>query len=232
MYSVYSGGVTKQPAEALAARLIKLSTKISTLEHHVYLSSSSSFGLGNVSVPPLTSLSISEYGVVKTQIVQLLSLQKELRTCIGQDIVEIGGVKFESLPQTIAWVQSQVHSGSYHVSMDMNTLLDVLGSSHLSDKDFIDEKYHAQKGRFENESAARVAVSFGHELPTIFGKIKTSTSATTSCPLPAVKIYVTFNAPETHSGIKQRILNELNICFNSITSDISSCLSVVISCLW
>ena len=66
LYSVCSGGVTKQPAEALAARLIKLSTKISTLEHHVYLSSSSSFGLGNVSVPPLTSLSISEYGVVKT----------------------------------------------------------------------------------------------------------------------------------------------------------------------
>ena len=44
--------------------------------------------------------------------------------------------------------------------MDMNTLLDALGSSHLLDKDFIDEKYHTQKDRFENESAARVA-SFG-----------------------------------------------------------------------
>ena len=70
--------------------------------------------------------------------------------------------------------------------MDMNTLLDALGSSHLSDKDFLDERYHAQKGRFENESAARVAASFGRELPTIFGKMESSASGTASSPLPCL----------------------------------------------
>ena len=108
--------------------------------------------------------------------------------------------------------------------MDMNTLLDALGSSHLLDKDFIDEKYHTQKDRFENESAARVA-SFGWELPTIFAKMATSTSATVSSHLPVVKSYVAFNESETHSGVKERILNEMNNSFNSITYDISSCLS-------
>ena len=86
--------------------------------------------------------------------------------------------------------------------MDMNTLLDALGSSHLSDKDFLDEKYHAQKGRFENESAACVVASFGRELPTIFGKMEISSSTTASSPLSAVKSYVVFNAPETRSGLK------------------------------
>ena len=116
--------------------------------------------------------------------------------------MEIDVVKFESLPQMIDWVKSQLPSGSYHVFMDMNTLSDALGSSHLSDKEFFDERYHAQKGRFENESAARVAASFDRELPTIFGKIETSTSTTTSSPLPVVKSYVAFNVPETHSGVK------------------------------
>ena len=139
--------------------------------------------------------------------------------------MEIGGVKFESLPQTIAWVQSNLPSNLYDVFMDINTSLDALGSSHLSDKDFIDEKYHAKRGRFENESTARVTASFGRELPTIFSKIGTSAFATVYSPLPAVNSYVAFNIPDTYSGVKQRILKEINNSFNSITSDISSCLS-------
>ena len=224
LYSVCFGGVANKPAEALAARLNALSTRLLILDNHV-ARSSSSFGLGNIAPPPLSSPSTSALGVVQTQISQLFSLQKELQACIGQDVMEIGGVKFESLPQTITWVNSQLSSESYHVFMDMNTLLDALGSSHLSDKDSIDERYHAQKGRFENESAARVVASFGRELPTIFVKMETSTSTTTSSPLPAVKSYAALNAPETHSGVKQRTLNEINNSFNSITSDISSCLS-------
>ena len=58
--------------------------------------------------------------------------------------MEIGGVNFEALPQAIAWVKSYFPSGSYHVIMDINTLLDTLESSHLSDKDFLDERYHTQ----------------------------------------------------------------------------------------
>ena len=70
-----------------------------------------------------------------------------------------------------------------------------------------------------------MVVSFGRGLPTIFGKMKTSVSATTSSPLPAVKSYLAFNASETYSAVKQRIVNGINNSFNSITSDISSCLS-------
>ena len=70
-----------------------------------------------------------------------------------------------------------------------------------------------------------MVVSFGQELPTMFGKMKTSVSATASSALPAVKSSLAFNASETYSAVKQRILNEINNSFNSITSDISSCLS-------
>ena len=110
--------------------------------------------------------------------------------------------------------------------MDINTLLDALGSSHLSGKDFKYEKYHAQKYQFEYELTARVAASFGRELPTIFSMMKTSVSSTFSYPLPVVKSYVTFNAPKTYLGVKNRILNGMNNSFSSITSDISSCLKV------
>ena len=71
-----------------------------------------------------------------------------------------------------------------------------------------------------------MAASFDRELPTIFGKMESSTSTytTTSSPLPEVKSYVAFNAPEMHSGVKQRTLNEMNNSFNSIASDTSTCL--------
>ena len=139
---------------------------------------------------------------MQTQIRQLFSLKKELQVCIGQDVVEIGGVKFKFLPQTITWVQSHLTSSSYHVFIGTDTLLYALGSSNLSDKDFIDEKYHSQKVQFENESAARVVASFGRELPTIFDKMKTSALSTVSFPLPVVKSYVAFNASKTYSCAK------------------------------
>ena len=53
----------------------------------------------------------------------------------------------------------------------------------------------------------------------------TSTRATVSYHLPVVKSYVAFNEPETHSGVEERILNEMNNSFNSITYNILSCLS-------
>ena len=68
---------------------------------------------------------------------------QELQASIGQHVVKIDGVKFESLHQTTAWITSNLPSFSYHVFMDVNTLLDAIGSSHLFEKDFIDEKYHA-----------------------------------------------------------------------------------------
>ena len=52
-----------------------------------------------------------------------------------------------------------------------------------------------------------------------------ATSTSASSPFPSVKSYAAFNAPETHSGVKQRILNEMSNSFSTITSDISSFLA-------
>jgi len=73
----------------------------------------------------------------------------------------------------------------------------------------------------KNKSTIRVAVSFGCDISTIFGKIENIASSTAPLPLSTIKSYVACNAPENHSGIKQRILNEMNNSFVSITSDIS-----------
>ena len=148
-----------------------------------------------------------------------------MQACLGNNTVDLDGVKFQSLPQTITWISANHSSSSYHVCMDLNTLLYVLRSSHLSDEDFTDEKYYATREKLENESAARVYVSFGRDLPTIFGNMDSATSTSDSSPLPSVKSYTAFNAPETHSDVKQRILNEMNNSFSTITSDISSCLA-------
>ena len=81
--------------------------------------------------------------------------------------------------------------------------------------------YHAQKIDSKNKSTIRVAVSFGCDISTIFGKIENIASSTALSPLSTIKSYVVCNASENHSGIKQRILNEMNNSFVSITSDIS-----------
>jgi len=43
-----------------------------------------------------------------------------------------------------------------------------LGAIHLSDADFLQEKYRASRGKFDNE----VATSFGRELPQKIGKVE------------------------------------------------------------
>ena len=67
LYSVCSGGVSSKPAEALAARLNTISTRLSILDNHV-ARSPSSFGLGNVYPTPLSSPSTFALGVVQAQI--------------------------------------------------------------------------------------------------------------------------------------------------------------------
>ena len=106
----------------------------------------------------------------------------------------------------------------------MITLLDALGSVHLSNKDFMEEKYHASRGKFDNETAARFAASFSRELPQIFGRVESSSSiqSSSSHPLPSVKEYDNFNSPVSHSGVKQRINDEMINVTATITSDISS----------
>ena len=82
--------------------------------------------------------------------VQLFQYHKDLHACLDHVTIDLGGVNFESLPQTIAWVKANHPSGSFYVFMNLNTLLHALGSSHLSDKNFDDERCHATRGCFEN----------------------------------------------------------------------------------
>ena len=45
---------------------------------------------------------------------------------MGQESVEMGGVKLESLLQTTSWVKKELPCSSYHVFHDPITLLDAV----------------------------------------------------------------------------------------------------------
>ena len=119
-------------------------------------------------------------------------------------MIEIGGETFESLRQTAEWVRFHLPSSAYFDFMEFIALLDVLGGVYLSNKDFIEEKYHVSCGRFKNEIAARFHASFSREIPHFFGRIESSSSiqSSSSHPLPSVKEYGNFNALVSHSGVK------------------------------
>ena len=119
-------------------------------------------------------------------------------------MVEIGGETFESLRQTAEWVRFHLPSGAYFDFNNVIALLDALGGVHLSNKNFIEEKYHVSCGRFKNEISARFHASFSRELLHFFGRIESSSSIQSSCsdPLPSVKEYGNFNALVSHSGVK------------------------------
>ena len=115
----------------------------------------------------------------------------DFKSSLCQEVVVLGGVKFESLRQTTQWVRANLPSGAYHLFHDTPTLLDAFDGSHLSTKDFLDETYHvARGGHFDNASEARASASFARELPPIFGKVASSTSTSSSStihPLPSMK---------------------------------------------
>ena len=54
------------------------------------------------------------------------------------------------------------------------TLLDLIGTSNLSDNEFLDGQYKANRANFVNDSAALCAAFFGRELPTLFGCVEPS----------------------------------------------------------
>ena len=101
--------------------------------------------MDNQSVFPLPSPSTSELGVVKDQVLQLVQAHKDLQTYRGHDTVDLDGVKFDLLLQTINWVSLNLPSSSYYVFLEINTFVDALGASHLCDKDFIDECFNTSK---------------------------------------------------------------------------------------
>ena len=157
---------------------------------------------------------------------KLLSVSHtSLKACIGQHVVVIGGVKFESRLQTVAWVEKHLPSAAYFVFNDVITVLDSLVSYRLSNKEFIEGEYRASRGQFDNAVVARVTASFGRELPQIFGRVETSPSGSLPSsihPLPSIKVYELFNSPGTHSGIKHQITDNISHILSSINNDISS----------
>ena len=98
--------------------------------------------------------------------------------------------------------------------MDVSILLDMVTSSNFFDKEFLDEKYQDSQGIFENETAAKVATSFNRELPSIFGRVYSSSSCgqlVSTHPLPLIKLRKQFNAPDNQSEVNNESFSSWTI---------------------
>ena len=132
-----SGGVGKQTGEAIALHLHNILVRVQRLDR-ILFSSSVSSTLGSVPIPPSTSQSDSKIAAFSSELSLVKSNIINLTSRFGQDAIEIGGVQFQSLSQTIAWVRSDLPSNCYSVFQDIMTLLDLIGTSNFSHSDFLD----------------------------------------------------------------------------------------------
>ena len=139
--NICSGGVNKPQAAALSDRLNRMSTQIRQLELQLSISSSSLGGFGLLAPPPVPPSSSTTIIELTANISRLEASYSNLKSSIGQEVVSLGGVKFESLRQTTQWVRQHLPSGEYHLFQDPPTLLDSFSSSHLTTKEFFDENY-------------------------------------------------------------------------------------------
>ena len=129
----------------------------------------------------------------------------DLTSRIDHDVVEIVGVYFQSLARTTSWVKNELSSNAYFVFQDVITLLDLIGTSNLSDGSFLDGQYKTSRANYVNDSVARCAASFGRELPTLFGRVEPSSASgylASTYPLPSIHDYKRFNAPDNLPGVK------------------------------
>ena len=94
LYAACSGGGTKPPAVALASRLNIMSTKLATLS--VAGVSSLSFS----HLPPPPSSDSTRLLSLEATARHLTADHKNLQVCIGNNVVDTGGVMFESDHQT------------------------------------------------------------------------------------------------------------------------------------
>lgn len=203
LYSAVSGGSTQPPAAMLALHLKKIGYRLSFLKHNTH--STSSAGLGFVMDPTPPSQFFTQLVEPQSHFKLLSASHTSLKSCIGQHVDDMIGVKFESRLQTVAWVEKHLPSAAYFVFNDVITVLHSLVSSHLTDKKIIEGEYCAGRGQFDNAVAARVVASFRRELSQIFGRVETSSSGSLPSsihPLPSIKMYKSFNSPGRHSGIK------------------------------
>lgn len=115
----------------------------------------------------------------------------------------------------------------YYLFIDAPILLDMVTFSDMLDKELLDEKNQDSLGKFENETAANVVASFNRELPSIFGRIDSTSSSrhpVFTHLLLLIKLREYFNAPDNYSRVEQRIILELDHIVNSVSADIVSCL--------
>ena len=75
---------------------------------------------------------------------------------IGQEVVDLGGENFESLPQTVSWVRREQVSNTYYLFLDLISLLNVIGASNRLDNDFTDKQYRVAQLNFVNNRATRL----------------------------------------------------------------------------
>ena len=145
----------------------------------------------------------------------------DLTSRVGQNAFEIGGVYFQSLFQTVAWVRKHLPSNAYFVFQDVMMLLDLVETYNLLDNEFLDGQYKANRENLVNDFTARCATSFARELPTIFGRVGPSSSGgqlASTHPLPSINNYKYFNATDNLSRVKQRILSKMNTTISQINT--------------
>ena len=94
LYAECSGGSTKLPVAALASRLNIMSTKLAILS----VAGSSSLGSSHLPPPPLSDS--TRLVSLEATVRNLTADHKNLQVCIGNNVVDIGGVLFESAHQT------------------------------------------------------------------------------------------------------------------------------------
>ena len=143
----------------------------------------------------------------------------DLTSKIGQDALEIEGVHFQSLAKTTAWVRRELPSNSYFVFQDVTTLLDLIGTSNISNGEFLDGQYKASRASYVNDSAARYVASFGRELPSLFGRVGPSSVGghlASTHPLASIHDYRRFNAAGNLSRAKQRIIGKMTTTVSRI----------------
>ena len=156
---------------------------------------------------------------------------KNLIVSLGQKYVSIGGVRFESYDQTIAWIRVRLPSGAHDVFYDVVAHLDALNYSHLSVQDFLREPYHSSRGKCENDVATMITSSFDRELLLAFGKVDSITSSNSSSthPIPQLKTYANFSSPDSQTVVKKRICNEMANATFFINDNITSRLSLPVA---
>ena len=156
---------------------------------------------------------------------------KNLIVSLGQKYVSIGGVRFESYDQTIAWIRVRLPSGAHDVFYDVVAHLDALNYSHLSVQDFLREPYHSSRGKCDNDVATMITSSFDRELLLAFGKVDSITSSNSSSthPIPQLKTYANFSSPDSQTVVKKRICNEMANATFFINDNITSRLSLPVA---